>query len=128
MAERASKYTVIQRKNQLSKLCRYAAGTPEFNPSTIEISGPDVYLKDISYAWVSFAAENITSSYTEEAVYKLMSEDGTECRYNGISSDYSTIESLYPHFVGLLFDWLLLLLHPILDFARNLFVRLLELH
>ncbi|MCZ0861243.1 MAG: hypothetical protein O0X93_01885 [Methanocorpusculum sp.] len=28
MAERASKYTVIQRKNQLSKLCWYAAGTP----------------------------------------------------------------------------------------------------
>lgn len=74
----------------------YAAGTPEFNPSTIEISGPDVYLKDISYAWVSFAAENITSSYTEEAVYKLMSEDGTECRFNGISSDYSTIESSMP--------------------------------
>ena len=28
MAERASKYTVIQRKNQLPKLCWYAAGTP----------------------------------------------------------------------------------------------------
>ena len=28
MAERAAQYTVIQRKNQLSKLCWYAAGTP----------------------------------------------------------------------------------------------------
>lgn len=29
MAERAAKYTIIQRKNQLSKLCWYAAGRPE---------------------------------------------------------------------------------------------------
>ncbi|WP_338094490.1 hypothetical protein [Methanorbis furvi] len=28
MAERAAQYTAIQRKNQLSKLCWYAAGTP----------------------------------------------------------------------------------------------------
>ena len=29
MAERAAKYTIIQRKNQLSKLCWYAAGKQE---------------------------------------------------------------------------------------------------
>ncbi|HJJ92467.1 MAG TPA: hypothetical protein O0X64_01395 [Methanocorpusculum sp.] len=29
IAERAARYTVIQRKNQLSKLCCHAAETPE---------------------------------------------------------------------------------------------------
>jgi hypothetical protein len=28
VAKRAAKYTIIQRKNQLSKLCKYGAETP----------------------------------------------------------------------------------------------------
>lgn len=34
MAERAAHYTVIQRKNQLSKLCWYAAGAPDSRMSS----------------------------------------------------------------------------------------------
>ena len=64
----------------------YTAEAPVFEPSTITITGPESYLKDISYAWVSFGAGVVAdSSYTVDAGYTLMDQDG-----NPTSTEYLT--------------------------------------
>lgn len=60
----------------------YTAEKPVFEPATITISGPDAYLKNISYAWVTFGQNNVSSTYSEETVFTLMNENGEECARN----------------------------------------------
>ena len=42
----------------------YTAESPIFEPNTITVTGPDAYLKEVSYAWVDFGAgqEHLTAS------------------------------------------------------------------
>ena len=64
----------------------YTAESPVFEPSTITVTGPDAYLKDVSYAWVSFGTgQNASSSYTEEAPFTLLNTNG-----DAVSTDYLT--------------------------------------
>ena len=65
----------------------FTAEPPIFEPSTITVSGPDTYLKDISYAWVSFGTgTTASSSHTEEAGFTLMDAEG-----NPVSTEYVTV-------------------------------------
>ena len=46
----------------------YVAEAPVFNPATITVSGPEIYLKNIKYAWLTFGAgEEVDHTITSEA-------------------------------------------------------------
>lgn len=70
----------------------FTAEAPVFEPSFITVSGPDSYLKDISYAWVTFGQENVESTYKVDTGFVLMDENGEECStsYLTLSDDVVT--------------------------------------
>lgn len=75
----------------------YTAEAPVFEPSTITVSGPDAYLKNVDYAWVSFTKENVDSTYRDEnAPVKLMNEDGEECSTKGLTCSQDTVVATLP--------------------------------
>ena len=64
----------------------YTAEPPVFEPSTVTVTGPDAYLKDVSYAWVSFGiGQTASSTIKEEVPFTLMNNNGTP-----VSTDYLT--------------------------------------
>lgn len=64
----------------------YIQETPYFEPSTITIKGPEVYLRDVHHAYVSFGKEKVLdSTYSIETGYTLMDANNEPC-----SSDYIT--------------------------------------
>lgn len=71
-----------------------SAEAPVFEPSTITVTGPEAYLKDVSYAWVSFG-ENITANTTYEIQtgFTLMDINGNECRTTGITLSDETVSA-----------------------------------
>ena len=56
-----------------------------YDPSTITVSGPEAYLKDIDYVAVSFGSSEISSSYSENAVFTPMSDEGEEISRTGLT-------------------------------------------
>ena len=75
----------------------YMAESPVFNPATVTISGPDAYLKDISYAWVSFGSgKTVESSYTEEVPFTLMNADGDPVPTEYLTGSEETVEASLP--------------------------------
>ena len=44
----------------------FTAEEPIFEPATITLSGPEAYLRNVEYAWVSFGKENVDSTYEVE--------------------------------------------------------------
>lgn len=75
----------------------YMAEPAEYEPSIISISGPEVYLKDVSYAWVSFGRdETVDSTYSTEIGYTLMNEDKEPVQGDGITSNVDLITATLP--------------------------------
>lgn len=74
----------------------YTAETPVFEPSTITVTGPEAYIKDISYAWVSFGEDNIETTYTVETGYTLMNSAGEPCSTTGLSFSSDTVKATLP--------------------------------
>ena len=75
----------------------YMAESPVFNPATVTITGPDAYLKDISYAWVSFGSgKTVESSYTEEVPFTLMNADGDPVPTEYLTGSEETVEASLP--------------------------------
>ena len=74
----------------------YTAEIPEFEPSTITISGPDAYIKDISYAWVEFGKADVDSTYSVETGFTLMNQNGEECSTTGISCSSDVVTATLP--------------------------------
>lgn len=72
------------------------AEAPVFEPSTITVSGPDSYLRNVSYAWVSFSKENVDSTYEVETSYTLMNEQGEECSTTGLTCSTDVIIATLP--------------------------------
>ena len=55
----------------------FMAETPVFEPSTVTVTGPEVYVKDVSYAWVTFGrGVTANSTYTVDSGFTLMDEAG----------------------------------------------------
>ena len=47
----------------------FTAEPPVFEPSSITVTGPEAYLKDVSYAWVSFGIDQVAeTTYTKFAI------------------------------------------------------------
>ncbi len=65
----------------------YTAESPVFDPLSVTVTGPEAYLKDVSYAWVRFGAGKVAdTSYTEVAPVTLMNSAGQP-----VSMDYLTV-------------------------------------
>ncbi len=71
----------------------FTAENPEFEPSTITVSGPETYLKNISRAWVEFGSQEINSTYSVDAPYVLLDEEGEECSTTGLSFSDDTVKA-----------------------------------
>ena len=74
----------------------YMGETAEFEPATITVTGPEIYLKNIERAWVSFAKEGVSSTYEVETGYVLMDKNGQECSTTGLSFSTNTVIACLP--------------------------------
>ena len=75
----------------------YTAETPVFEPSTITVTGPEAYLKDVAYAYVSFGQDVVVdSTYSVEAAYTLMDKNGEPVSTEYLSCEPSVIEATLP--------------------------------
>lgn len=74
----------------------YTAETPIFEPSSITISGPESYIKNISHAWVSFGQDDISSTYKVDTGFVLMDENGEQCSTAGLSFSDEIITATLP--------------------------------
>ena len=75
----------------------YTAESPLFEPATITVMGPDAYLKDVSYAWVSFGAGQVaSSSYVDEAPLTLMNSDDKPVSTEYLTTSQDTIVATLP--------------------------------
>lgn len=63
----------------------YSGRVPEFDPAIITVSGPEAYIKDISYAYVSFGAEEVSTTYSVETGFTLKNAAGEECDTSYVS-------------------------------------------
>ena len=75
----------------------FMAETPVFEPSTITITGPEVYVKDVSYAWVTFG-RGITanSTYTVESGFTLMNEAGQAVSTENLTVTPNSLNATLP--------------------------------
>ena len=74
----------------------YKAQKAEFEPSSITVTGPENYLKNIEYAWVTFGQENVDETFSEESQLKLMDSEGNICEYDGIELSSDTVIAKLP--------------------------------
>ena len=71
----------------------YTAETPEFEPTTITVYGPETYLKGINRAWVEFGSGEVSSTYSVDIGYVLQNEAGEECSTTGLSFSDDTVRA-----------------------------------
>ena len=74
----------------------FTAEMPVFEPSAITITGPEVYINSVSYAWVTFGEDGITSTYSVDTGYTLMDSNGDECSTTGITCSTDTVKATLP--------------------------------
>ena len=75
----------------------FTAESPVFEPSTITVTGPEAYLKDASYAWVSFGADKVSdTTYTETVPFTLMSSDGSPVSTEYLTCSDDTVTAVLP--------------------------------
>ncbi len=74
----------------------FTAESAVFEPSSIVLSGPEAYLKNVDYAWVSFGKENVDSTYEVETGFTLMTADNTAASTTGISFSTDTVKATLP--------------------------------
>lgn len=74
----------------------FTAETPVFEPSTITLTGPEAYLKNVEYAWVTFGKEDVDSTYSVETGYTLMSADNTPSSTTGITASEDVVTATLP--------------------------------
>lgn len=74
----------------------YTAEPVVFEPNEITVSGPESYLRNISYAWVSFGSGEITGTYSIETGFTLMNEAGEPAETDGVSCSADVISASQP--------------------------------
>lgn len=75
----------------------YIQETPIFEPSTVTISGPEVYLRNVHHAYVTFGKDQtLESTYSVESGYTLMDADNQPCSNENISSSPDLIRATLP--------------------------------
>jgi len=75
----------------------FTAETPVFTPSTINVTGPEAYIKDIDHAQVSFGQNVVAdTTYTVETTYTLVDKNGDAVSTEYLTMDPETIEASLP--------------------------------
>lgn len=75
----------------------YTAESPVFEPNTITVTGPDAYLRDVAYAWVSFGVGHTASStFTDSVPFTLMNSGGTTLSTEHLEASEETITATLP--------------------------------
>ena len=75
----------------------YTAESPVFEPNTITVTGPDAYLREVSYAWVDFGAGQVASStITDDVPFVLMNSSGTPVSTEHLTASEETIAATLP--------------------------------
>ncbi len=75
----------------------FMAETPTFEPSVITVTGPEIYAKDVSYAWVTFGKGIVaSSSYTAEAGFTLMNANDSPVSLESLSVMPETLTASLP--------------------------------
>ena len=74
----------------------YTAQPVTFEPSEITVSGPDAFLRNISYAWVSFSALDVSTTYSIETGFTLMTAEDGPADTDGISCSTDVVKATLP--------------------------------
>lgn len=71
--------------------------TPIFEPSTITVSGPEVYLRNVHHAYVTFGKDQtLESTYSVETGYTLMDVNDEPYSNENITANPDTIRATLP--------------------------------
>lgn len=72
----------------------YVAEAPVFTPSVVMVSGPEIYLKNVQYAWLTFGAgEEVDHTITRTVPFTLRDNNDEDYYNDMISSDTNEIEA-----------------------------------
>ncbi len=75
----------------------YIQETPSFEPATITVSGPEVYLRNVHHAYVTFGRDQVLeSTYSVETSYTLMDANGDPCSTDNLTISPDTIRATLP--------------------------------
>ena len=74
----------------------YTAQPVTFEPSEITVSGPDAFLRNISYAWVSFSALDVSTTYSIETGFTLMTAEDEPADTDGINCSTDVVKATLP--------------------------------
>ena len=74
----------------------FIAESVVFEPATITLSGPEAYLRNVDYAWVSFGKENVDSTYEVETGFTLMTADNIPASTTGITFSTDVVTAKLP--------------------------------
>ena len=75
----------------------FTAESPVFEPTTVTIYGPEVYLRDIDRAWVTFGqGETVSSTYSVETGFTLTDKNGEPCSTEYLSFSTDTVNAVLP--------------------------------
>lgn len=75
----------------------FTAETPVFNPSTVSVTGPEAYIKDIDHADVTFGQNVVAdSTYSVDATYTLVDKNGDPVSTEYLTLSPDTVEATLP--------------------------------
>lgn len=75
----------------------FTAETPVFNPSTVNVTGPEAYIKDIDHADVTFGQNVVAdSTYSVDATYTLVDKNGDPVSTEYLTLSPDTVEATLP--------------------------------
>lgn len=75
----------------------FTAESPVFDPSTITVTGPDAYLKDISYAWAGFGAGTVSeTTLSQDVPFTLMNSSGDAVSTEYLTASQDTVTATLP--------------------------------
>lgn len=74
----------------------YTAEPVSFEPSEITVAGPDAYLKNISYAWVSFGSAEVDKTYSVDTGFTLMTDADNEAATDGVTCSTDVVTATLP--------------------------------
>lgn len=67
-----------------------------FEPAEIKLEGPEELLNKVDSAWVSFGKGRISETYTEEAAFALIDEDGNTLDISGFTVSTDKVTATQP--------------------------------
>ncbi len=75
----------------------YTAESPVFDPATVDVYGPEIYLRDVDYAWVTFGQDVVAeSTYTAETGFTLRNSDDEPCSFENLTFSTDVISATLP--------------------------------